>query len=121
MMKKGKGFAAPRLDDRRPTKAAPPPPGGRAIPWTGDVEVPSYGGPKKTDKKPSRKGRQTGRTKAALKPDTVRRVLVREVIEPLTKKFPTPDGEQGFEHGRLHSFRHFFCSTCANKGCRREW
>jgi hypothetical protein len=72
-MKKGKGLAAPRRDDRRPTKAAPPPPGSRVSPRTGHVEVPSYGGPKKTDKKPSRKGRQSGRTKAALKPRTVRR------------------------------------------------
>ncbi len=36
-----------------------------------------------------------------LKPDTVRRVLVREVIEPLSKQFPTPEGEKGFAAGRL--------------------
>ncbi|MCA9179345.1 MAG: site-specific integrase [Planctomycetales bacterium] len=51
-----------------------------------------------------------------LKPDTIRRILVREVIEPLAKQFPTADGERGFIHGRLHSFRHYFCSTCANNG-----
>jgi len=51
-----------------------------------------------------------------LKPDTVRRIFVREVIEPLAKKFLTPVGERGFKHGRLHSFRHYFCSTCANNG-----
>ena len=51
-----------------------------------------------------------------LKPDTVRRVLVREVLEPLAKQFPTPEGEKGFAAGRLHSFRHAFCSTCANGG-----
>jgi integrase len=51
-----------------------------------------------------------------LKPDTVRRVLIREVIEPLMERFPTQDGEQGFKDGRLHSFRHYFCSTCANNG-----
>jgi integrase len=34
----------------------------------------------------------------------------------LADEFPTPDGEVGFVHGRLHSFRHFFCSTCANRG-----
>jgi len=51
-----------------------------------------------------------------IKPDTVRRILVREVIEPLTQQFPTPEGERGFQDGRLHSFRHFFCSTCANNG-----
>jgi integrase len=51
-----------------------------------------------------------------LKPDTVRRVLVREVMTLLAKQFPTPDGEIGFKDGRLHSFRHFFCSVCANSG-----
>jgi integrase len=49
-----------------------------------------------------------------LKPDTVRRILVREVIKPLTKRFATPEGERGFKDGRLHSFRHAFCSQCAN-------
>jgi integrase len=51
-----------------------------------------------------------------LKPDTVRRILVREVIQPLVPKFPSPDGEKGFRDGRLHSFRHAFCSNCANNG-----
>ena len=51
-----------------------------------------------------------------LKPETVRRILVREVIERLAGQFPTPDGERGFKDGRLHSFRHYFCSTCANSG-----
>lgn len=49
-----------------------------------------------------------------LKPDTVRQILVRDVLRPLTERFPTPAGEVGFADGRLHSFRHFFCSTCAN-------
>ncbi len=49
-----------------------------------------------------------------LKADTVRLVLIREVLTPLAEKFPTPKGEKGFIHGRLHSFRHYFCSTCAN-------
>ena len=49
-----------------------------------------------------------------LKPDTVRRILIREVLEPLTERFPTPSDEKGFRDGRLHSFRHYFCSTCAN-------
>lgn len=52
-----------------------------------------------------------------LKPDTVRNILVREVIEPLTPRFPKAfPGERSFEDGRLHSFRHYFCSTCANDG-----
>lgn len=50
-----------------------------------------------------------------LKPDLARRRLISEVLEPLKVQFPTPEGERGFEHGRLHSFRHFFCSLCANK------
>jgi integrase len=36
-----------------------------------------------------------------------------------------PAGETGFEHGRLHSFRHFFCSQAfldgASEGEIREW
>jgi integrase len=50
-----------------------------------------------------------------LKPDTVRRILVREVLEPLAHRFPRT-GHKGFRDGRLHSFRHYFCSTCANSG-----
>ncbi|QDV55415.1 tyrosine-type recombinase/integrase [Rosistilla oblonga] len=50
-----------------------------------------------------------------LKADTVRNVLVREVITPLTKRFPKQfESERSFEDGRLHSFRHYFCSVCAN-------
>ncbi|TWU18289.1 tyrosine-type recombinase/integrase [Allorhodopirellula heiligendammensis] len=52
-----------------------------------------------------------------LKSDTVRNVLVREVITPLMKQFPKQfENERGFEDGRLHSFRHYFCSVCANTG-----
>src|SRR5437773_5840771 len=47
------------------------------------------------------------------------------VIEPLKPNYPTPAGEIGFEHGRLHSFRHFFCSQAflhgASEGEIREW
>jgi integrase len=50
-----------------------------------------------------------------LKPDTVRGVLVREVLEPLADQFPVLPGEKGFRDGRLHSFRHRFCSWCANR------
>ncbi len=50
-----------------------------------------------------------------LKPDTVRNVLIREILEPLAQQFPAPPGENGFEDGRLHSFRHRFCSWCANR------
>jgi integrase len=51
-----------------------------------------------------------------LKPDTVRRALIREVLAPLSERFPTPAGQVGFADGRLHGFRHFFASTCANRG-----
>ncbi|MEK6262950.1 MAG: site-specific integrase [Planctomycetota bacterium] len=51
-----------------------------------------------------------------MKPDTVRKILVKQVVGPLKSRFPTASGETSFEHGRLHSFRHFFCSQCANNG-----
>lgn len=51
-----------------------------------------------------------------LKPDTVRQVLRRDVLTPLSARFPVPNHQDGFADGRLHSFRHFFCSTCANNG-----
>lgn len=49
-----------------------------------------------------------------IKADKVRRALINQVLDPLKSRFPTAQGETGFEHGRLHSFRHFFCSQCAN-------
>ncbi len=49
-----------------------------------------------------------------LKPDYVRTVLVDKVIERLADRFPCADGSVGFRNGRLHSFRHYFCSHCAN-------
>ena len=51
-----------------------------------------------------------------LKQDLVRRVLIRDVLEPLSGCFPTPKDEVGFADGRPHGFRHFFCSLCANRG-----
>jgi integrase len=60
-----------------------------------------------------------------LRPRNVLQAFIDEVIEPLKTKFPTPAGEIGFEHGRLHSFRHFFCSQAflggASEGEIREW
>jgi integrase len=60
-----------------------------------------------------------------LRPRNVLTVFIRDVIEPLAENFPTPDGEIGFEHGRLHSFRHFFVSQAflggASEGEIREW
>jgi integrase len=51
-----------------------------------------------------------------LKPDTVRNALVKKVIAKLAPQFPSADGAKGFGDGRLHSFRHYFCSRCANSG-----
>lgn len=55
-----------------------------------------------------------------LKPDTVRNVLIREVLRPLQSRFPKQDDTTGFADGRLHSFRHYFCSTCANNGIPQQ-
>ena len=49
-----------------------------------------------------------------LSADIARRTLIREVLVPLADRFPSPEDEVGFEDGRLHSFRHYFCSMCAN-------
>ena len=61
----------------------------------------------------------------ALKPDVVRNVLIRELIKPLGKQFPTPADEIGFEHARVHSFRHYFVSQAFLNGASeseiREW
>lgn len=51
-----------------------------------------------------------------LKADTVRNVLFRDVIKPLADRFPSDDDEIGFKNGRLHSFRHYFCSIAAASG-----
>ena len=60
-----------------------------------------------------------------LRPRNVLAMFIRDVIEPLKDKFPTPPGEIGFEHGRLHSFRHYFVSQAflggASEGEIREW
>jgi integrase len=51
-----------------------------------------------------------------LKPDSVRTALVKNVIEKLAPRFPSAEDSRGFSTGRLHSFRHFFVSHCANEG-----
>jgi integrase len=56
-----------------------------------------------------------------LKPDTVRQILVRDVILPLASKYPSGGDERGFKDGRLHSFRHYFASTCALNGIPEQW
>uniref|UniRef100_UPI0030D89D11 tyrosine-type recombinase/integrase n=1 Tax=uncultured Rubinisphaera sp. TaxID=1678686 RepID=UPI0030D89D11 len=49
-----------------------------------------------------------------IKPDVVRTVLFRDLLKPLAKQFPSPGSDAGFIDGRLHSFRHYFCSVCAD-------
>lgn len=51
-----------------------------------------------------------------LSPDVARRRLIRDVLSVLKNQFPSRDDEIGFKDGRLHSFRHYFCSVCANSG-----
>jgi integrase len=47
---------------------------------------------------------------ALIKPDRLRRILVRDILRPLAED--SDDGRQILQ-GRLHSFRHYFCSSCA--------
>ena len=42
--------------------------------------------------------------------------LVRDVIKPLVERFPSAPGEIGFEHARIHSFRHYFVSEAFRLG-----
>jgi integrase len=51
-----------------------------------------------------------------LKADFVRRMFVRQVLQPLADKFPAASGGQSFIDGRMHGFRHFFVSLCATSG-----
>lgn len=51
-----------------------------------------------------------------LKPDTVRRILQRDVLAALAEQFPAADGRSGIAAGRLQSFRHYFASAAANAG-----
>jgi integrase len=55
-----------------------------------------------------------------LSTNTVRNTLIAKLIEPLASRFPTPEDEIGFRDGRVHSFRHYFCSSCADVGVPRE-
>ncbi len=54
-----------------------------------------------------------GQKGKVVKPDVVRNVFIRQVLKPLALKFPGQPGQPSFVDGRLHSFRHFFCSKCA--------
>jgi integrase len=41
-------------------------------------------------------------------------------LEKLKERFPKPEGGIGFEDGRLHSFRHYFCSVAAQAGTAEQ-
>ena len=49
-----------------------------------------------------------------IKPDTVRNIFLRDVIGPLQHELPRRSGSRSIADGRIHSFRHYFCSQCAN-------
>ncbi|TWU39889.1 Tyrosine recombinase XerC [Novipirellula aureliae] len=99
------GFSGQRANDRRTTKSSR----SRHIPLRTELQVLLQSLPQ-TDTYVFR-GPRGGR----LKPDTVRNILVREVIEKLSPRFPKKfAGQRSFEDGRLHSLRHYFCSVCAN-------
>lgn len=51
-----------------------------------------------------------------LDPERLRDALVRDVLTPLAPRFSGPADKPGFLDGRLHAFRHFFCSVCASSG-----
>src|SRR5262249_45629501 len=51
-----------------------------------------------------------------LKPDTVRNIFKAHVLGKLAKTFPGTADQRGITAGRLHSFRHYFCSMSANQG-----
>lgn len=52
-----------------------------------------------------------------LKPDTFRYSFIRDVLKPLQKRFPNRSrGGNGFSDGRVHSFRHYFNTVCAQSG-----
>ncbi|MCY2930711.1 MAG: tyrosine-type recombinase/integrase, partial [Planctomycetota bacterium] len=51
-----------------------------------------------------------------LKPDTARNVLTGRVLPRVAKELRGKGIESRVEEGRLHSFRHYFCSQCANSG-----
>jgi integrase len=61
----------------------------------------------------------------ALKSDTARNILKRDVLAPLADKFPAQGEGRSFVDGRLHSFRHFACSKWAREGIGelivRQW
>lgn len=56
----------------------------------------------------------------ALHDGNLRKIFIEQVLTPLSEQFPSSDEEIGFKNGRLHSFRHYFCSWCANSGVSEQ-
>ncbi len=55
-----------------------------------------------------------------IKPDTVRNILKRDVLPRLTSRFPSKGDDPGIAAGRIHSFRHYFCSISADHGVAEQ-
>lgn len=55
-----------------------------------------------------------------IKPDTVRNVLIRDVLTPLAAKFPATAEGPGILAGRVHGFRHYFCSMSADRNVAEQ-
>lgn len=51
-----------------------------------------------------------------IKPNTLRREFKDLVIKPLAEKFPAKPGKPSFADACFHTFRHYFCSGCAQDG-----
>jgi hypothetical protein len=63
VMKKKPQASAPRRDETKPAKPAPPQPGDRSRSRTDEAVIPVYDGPRKTDKAPALKGKRSGAIK----------------------------------------------------------
>jgi integrase len=50
----------------------------------------------------------------------LRNILKREVLPALAKQFPANGDDRGIAGGRLHSFRHYFCSISADSGVSEQ-
>jgi len=84
----------------------------RLIPIHGELAVILQAVPRHTDGHVV----HTARDRRPAYPD-VYLPFLRHVLEPLSKDFPRPLGAAvGFEDGRFHSFRHFFCSVAHDLG-----
>ena len=57
-----------------------------------------------------------GKRGAKLRSDRFLKPFRKHVIGPLSSQFPSKPDEKGFADGVAHSFRHYFCSQCANSG-----